>query len=185
MMMSELREIPEWVKGQLPTQAMADLMRRHRQELNRSGEELAAARRRAGDLAEVFGLAMWKKRGGDPKQFRILWDALESAGVVFVDHVGEPVAGDLEEMADIVDWVDQAEGIEPGCVSEAFEPEILLDGVMVHRAKLIGVLDMISESETVVSNSETTVPSSTGVGKSGGSGGFNSKTRKRTQRKKQ
>ena len=135
------KPLPDWVKGTLPTQGMADLLRASRHAAVEADERLAAADRRALTLAETFALALWKKRA-DAKELRILFDALTSAGVEYVDHLGEEIDAELEEMADIIDWVDAAEGIEPGCVAEAFEPEVRLNGVLAHRAKLIGVLDL-------------------------------------------
>ncbi len=145
---AEPRPVPTWVKGQLPTQAMADLLRRHRQQLAEAQAQTAAAQRQACDLAEAVGLALWKKRATtDPAQWRTLFDALSANGVELIDHVGQPVAGDLEEMADIIDWVEEAEGVAPGAVVEAFEPEIRLNGRLAHRARLIGRLDPDPEPE--------------------------------------
>ena len=140
------RPVPSWVKGQLPTQAMADLLRRQKAEQSEADDQLARARRDSLQLAEAVGLALWKKRANT--DLRLLWDALADAGVTFVDHVGEPLAGELEEWADVIDWVDAADGIEPGCVAEAFEPEIRLRGALAHRAKLVGVLDQVSPADT-------------------------------------
>ena len=134
------RELPAWVQGQSPAHAMADQLRRHRQELAAAQDKAATAERRTRDLAEAVGLALWRKRQApDSNQFRMLWQALAGAGVEFIDHVGEPVAGEVEQWAEILDWVDAADGIAPGCVAEAIEPEIRLNGVVAHRAKLLAV----------------------------------------------
>ncbi len=147
---AEPRPIPSWVKGQLPTQAMADLLRRQKLQLAAAQSQTAAAQREACDLAEAVGLALWKKRASaDPAQFRTLHDALAASGVELIDHVGQPVAGELEEMADIIDWVDAGQGVAPGMVAEAFEPEIRFNGRLAHRARLVGVLDDDSEPVAV------------------------------------
>lgn len=90
---------------------------------------------------ESVGLALYKKRGTSSwPQFRVLFEAFRDLGAEMITHVGEPLEGDLEELADVVEWIDAADGVAPGCVAEAFEPEIRLDGEIVHRAKLVCVL---------------------------------------------
>ena len=173
------RPLPPWVKGQLPTQAMADLLRAQRQELASAEERLAGAEKASLKLAEAFALALWKKRG-DAKDLRILFEALASAGVELLDHIGEEIADELVEMADIIDWVDAAEGITPGCVAEAFEPEVRLNGRLAHRAKLIGVLEAEEAAEPSPPPSK---PEPARV-KNRGSSGFTTKT-SQSQRKKQ
>ena len=151
------RDLPPWVKGQLPTQAMADLLRRHRSELHAANQRTTEARTQTNALGVGVALALWKKRGVDNEaDYRTVWDALDIAGVQRIDHVGEIIAGELEEMADIVDWVDACDGIEPGCVAQAFEPEIRVHGVFAHRAKLIGVLEAQPEEPRVFTPKETT-----------------------------
>jgi len=135
------RELPDWLKkGQQPIQAVAKLLIRHRDALAAARKETEAARRRAEELAEVLGLALYRKHAAhNASEFRVLFDALRVAGIESITHVGEPFAGELEESADVMDWVDAADGIGAGCVAEAFEPEIRIDGRLAHRAKLICV----------------------------------------------
>jgi len=139
----ELREVPAWLRqGYQPNRAVADLLGRHKVALAAAEARAAEARRQAGELVEVFGLALYRKRGAAiSSEFRTLFDALQAVGAELITHVGEPFDGYLEELSDVVDWVGSAEGISPGCVAEAFEPEIRLNGRLVHRAKLICVLE--------------------------------------------
>ncbi|MCL1897359.1 MAG: hypothetical protein FWG16_00840 [Micrococcales bacterium] len=155
----EPQPVPDWITGKLPAQAMADLLRRHKAELAQADQQLAQAQKRMDKMAARLGLAVWKKRGAaNAQEFRLFWDVLEESGIELVDHVGRPVAGELEEMADIIDWVESADGIEPGCVAEAFEPEILVDGRLAHRAKLVGVLETEPETELESEVAESTDP---------------------------
>lgn len=142
-MIPELREVPSWLeRGQQPAQAVAGLLRRHRTVLAEANAETARARQQAGRVVEAVGLALYKKRGTPSwPELRVLFEAFRDVGAEFVTHVGEPFEGDLEELADVLEWLDSAEGIAPGCVAEAFEPEIRLNGMVVHRAKLICVLE--------------------------------------------
>ncbi|MGB7962560.1 MAG: hypothetical protein WCF12_06310 [Propionicimonas sp.] len=121
---------------------MAELLRRQKVALSAAEARAAEALKQAGKIGEVFGLALYRKRGAaNSSEFRTLFDALQTVGAELITHVGEPLDGHLEELADVVDWVGSAEGISPGCVAEAFEPEIRLNGRLVHRAKLICVLE--------------------------------------------
>lgn len=137
------RDVPTWLRhGQQPSQAVADLMRRQQAALAAARREVDDARTQTAVVVEVVGLALHKKLGAaNASEFRTLVDALATVGAELVTHVGEPFEGELEELADVVDWVDAAEGVAPGCVAEAFEPEIRLRGRLIHRAKLICVTE--------------------------------------------
>lgn len=136
------RELPNWLKPSSPTQAMAELMRRHRAALAHSRAETQAALDQSARLAVAIGLALYRKRSAaNSSEFRTMEDALAAAGGLLITHAGEPFAGDLEELADVVEWVEAKPGISPGCIADAFEPEIRLNGRLVHRAKLVCVLE--------------------------------------------
>lgn len=139
----ELREVPPWLKrDQQPTQAVADLLLRQKEDLAAAKREAEQVRKQAEEMARVFGLALYRKRGApDTAPFRTLFDALQTLGIELVTHVGELFEGDLEELADVVEWIDPTEGIAPGSVGEAFEPEIRFRGRLIHRAKLVCALD--------------------------------------------
>ena len=123
MMDFETRELPHWLrKGQRPPQAVADLLRRHASELAAAREEASATSAEAAALISRFGLALYKKRQSpNAADFRVLIDAFESAGGELVTYIGAPFEGDLEELADVIEWLPGSEGIGPGCVADAFE----------------------------------------------------------------
>lgn len=133
------REVPVWLKqGQQPTQAVAELIRKRKVALAAARNEVDDARGQTAEVVELFGLALYKKLGAaNASEFRTLFDTLTAVGAELVTHVGERFEGELEELADVVDWVEAVEGIAPGCVAEAFEPEVRLNGKLIHRAKLI------------------------------------------------
>lgn len=133
------REVPAWLRrGQQPSQAVAELIRRQQAALAALRHDVDDARSQTADVVESVGLALHRKLGtANAAEFRTLLDALTAAGAEFVTHVGEPFEGELEELADVVDWIEPGAGLAPGCVAEAFEPEIRLHGRLIHRAKLI------------------------------------------------
>jgi hypothetical protein len=155
----EQRELPEWLKkGQQSTQAVADLLRRQKAALAAVRRETEEARKQTAELTEAFGLALYRKRDApNASEFRTLFDALQTSGVELITYVGEPFVGDLEELADVVDWIDSAEGIPPGSIAEAFEPEIRLGGRLIHRAKLICVLEQPAADEPQNARSDASI----------------------------
>ena len=139
----ELREVPPWLRrDHQATRAVADLLLRQKEALAVAKRETEQARKQAEDMAKVFGLALYRKRSApNTAPFRTLFDALQTLDIELVAHVGELFEGDLEELADVVEWIDPTEEIAPGSVGEAFEPEIRLRGRLIHRAKLVCALD--------------------------------------------
>jgi predicted phage tail protein len=118
---------------------MADLLRRHRDTVTRLNAAAVQERRRTEQLAKAVALAVWRKSADlDSPETRLLWQALAGQGVAVESLAGRPVA-EVEADADIVDWVDPAEGLAPGTVAEAFEPQVTLDGKVIHIAKLTAV----------------------------------------------
>lgn len=138
-----VRELPAWMRqDQEPTQAVAELLRNHRAALAAAATQTAGAHRETEKLVVEFGLALARKLGpASHSEIRTLVDVLRRAGVDLITHVGEPFDEALEETADVVEWIESAPGVAPGCVAEAFEPEIRLHGKLVHRAKLTCVLE--------------------------------------------
>ncbi|MDR1440922.1 MAG: hypothetical protein LBJ02_00765 [Bifidobacteriaceae bacterium] len=133
------RALPSWLrKTGGPEQAVADLLRRHRTELASAQAQVANANQRTDALAAATALTVFKKRAAlSPEEYRPLADLLTGQGIEVITYVAEPVDEVLEESADIVEWVPHDGGPDLGeHVSEAFEPEIRLDGRPVHRAKL-------------------------------------------------
>jgi hypothetical protein len=147
------REVPAWLRrGQQPSQAVAELIRRQQAALVALRHDVDDARAETAAVVESVGLAVHRKLGTvGASEFRTILDALTAAGAAVVTHVGEPFEGELEELADVVDWIEPGDGAAPGCVAEAFEPEIRLHGRLIHRAKLICVTE---ESVTEVRDEE-------------------------------
>ncbi|MDR1426657.1 MAG: hypothetical protein LBJ08_02720 [Bifidobacteriaceae bacterium] len=138
------RPVPSWVRpGVAPDQAMADLLRRHRDEQAAAAAATEAAWARADALAAHVGMTLTRKQAAmSAAEFRVLGDLLEAEHIEVLNHVGEPLTPELEEFADIVEWVDDdgpPDSIDPALeewVAEAFEPEIRFEGRLVHRAVL-------------------------------------------------
>jgi hypothetical protein len=116
---------------------MADLLRRHRAELAEARTATVAAQARADALAAALALTVAKRIAAMPAADARLWtDLLTGQRIEIVSHVGETLTPELEAAVDIVTWVDDA-GPAPGeHVTEAFEPEVRVEGRTVHRAKL-------------------------------------------------
>lgn len=132
------RPLPPQLTTISPTQAVAGLMRRHASELAAERENTAAVAKQGGELAELVGLVCFRKRATpQAAEFRRLEEALVTHGVEMITHLGEPLTDKLAEMVDVIDWIPGADGIDPGCVAEAFEPEIRWHGRLVHRARVV------------------------------------------------
>ena len=128
---------PRLDENTTPLEQMALLIRRKRVQEEKLIGQLNAERKSRAELLTQLALDLHRKRHYEyADSFRSLWAILERAGVRAVTYEGEELTDRMKEEMNIVQWL-PANGDPLDRVAEAFEPEIYVDDVLVHRAKLI------------------------------------------------
>lgn len=141
--MEEKRSLPQprpiapFVRGDRPPEEIIrDLLVRHKNEMDALRGELAAERKKRDAMAARFALAVYRKRTPqNAASLRAFTQALADMGIQEVTYLGERVTEDIETMADIAEWLPGDGGTEDR-VAGAMEPELRLDGRLIHRARL-------------------------------------------------
>ena len=120
-----------------PEEQMALLIRRKRAQEEKLIARIKAEQKSRTELLTQLALDIHRKRHYPyADSFRSLSAILEKAGVRVVTYEGEELTDQMREELNIVQWL-PANGDPLERVAEAFEPEIYVDDVIVHRAKLI------------------------------------------------
>ena len=146
------RELPSYAQKQNPEELALSLVRQRGALAEKHRKDLAAAGKEADRLAEQLALLVHKKRftEGDPFVLS-LRQLLKNEGISLITYAGEEVTEELENEADIVEWLPAGEETVDRVV-DALEPEIRRQGRMpksfisgpedrrqgriLHRAKL-------------------------------------------------
>ena len=120
-----------------PEEQMALLIRRKRMQEEKLIARINAERKSFAELLTQLALDIHRKRHYPyAESFRSLSGILEKAGVRIVTYEGEELTDRMKEEMNIVQWL-PPNGDPVDRVVEAFEPEIYVDEMIVHRAKLI------------------------------------------------
>ena len=120
-----------------PEAQMALLLRRKRVQEEKLLARIDGERKSRAELLTQLALDIHRKRHYPyADSFRSLSAILEKAGVRVVTYEGEELTDQMREELNIVQWL-PANGDPLERVVEAFEPEVYVDDVIVHRAKLI------------------------------------------------
>ena len=120
-----------------PEEQMALLIRRKRVQEEKLIARIRAEQKSRAELLTQMALDIHRKRHYDyADSFRSLSAILERAGVRTVTYEGEELTDRMREELNIVQWL-PPNGDPLDRVVEAFEPEVYVDGALVHRAKLI------------------------------------------------
>lgn len=130
------RELPSYAQKQNPEELALSLVRQRGALAEKHRKDLAAAGKEADRLAEQLALLVHKKRftEGDPFVLS-LRQLLKNEGISLITYAGEEVTEELENEADIVEWLPAGEETVDRVV-DALEPEIRRQGRILHRAKL-------------------------------------------------
>ena len=130
------RELPSYAQKQNPEELALSLVRQRGALAEKHRKDLAAAGKEADRLAEQLALLVHKKRftEGDPFVLS-LRQLLKNEGISLITSAGEEVTEELENEADIVEWLPAGEETVDRVV-DALEPEIRRQGRILHRAKL-------------------------------------------------
>ena len=132
----EKRAVPDFVRVQSQEELALKLLRQ-RQELDEAHrEEVRALEKRLDRMAEQLAIITHKKRFTEKDPLVLsLRQLLKREGIELVTYAGEPVTEELEDQADIVEWLPATDDPEDRVV-DALEPEVHFQGRLLHRAKL-------------------------------------------------
>lgn len=132
----EKRAVPDFVRAQTQEELAVKLLRQRQESEEAHRKELRALEKRLDRMAEQLAIITHKKRSEEKDPLvRSLRQLLKREGIELVTYAGEPVTEELEEQADIVEWLPAGEDPEDRVV-DALEPEVHFQGRVLHRAKL-------------------------------------------------